>query len=61
MQKRAAGMRASLEDRIRNQMQLLEPEFAQLCPAARELDALESAITARLPDGSRLNLLEIRG
>ncbi len=61
LQKRAAGMRASLEGRIRNRMQLLEPEFAQLCPAARELDALESAITARLPDGSRLNLLEIRG
>lgn len=61
LQKRAAGMRASLEGRIRHRMQLLEPEFALLCPAARELDALESAITARLPDGSRLDLLQIRG
>ena len=58
---RAAGVRASLEARIRNKLAMLEPEAAKLCPAFDWLDALESALTARLPDGSRLDLIEIRG
>jgi hypothetical protein len=58
---RAAGMRTSLEARIRNKLTVLEPEVAKLCPSFEWLDALESALTARLPDGSRLDVIEIRG
>jgi hypothetical protein len=58
---RAAGMRTSLEARIRNKLTVLEPELAKLCPSFDWLDALESALTARLPDGSRLDVIEIRG
>jgi len=61
LQQRAGGLGASLETRVRKRIQILEPELVQLCRPARELDALESAITAPLPDGSRLDLLEIRG
>lgn len=60
LQKRALGLRASLEARIRERLKSLEPEVARLCPSARELDILESAITGRLPDGSRLNLIDVR-
>lgn len=58
---RAAGLRASLEARMRDKLAALEPEVAKLCPSLQWLDALESAFTARLPDGSRLDLIEIRG
>lgn len=58
---RAAGLRSSLEARIRDKLTVLEPEVAGLCPSFHWLDALESALTARLPDGSRLDLIEIRG
>jgi len=57
---RAAGLRASLEARIRNKLTALEPEMEKLCPSFDWLDALESALTARLPDGSPLDLIEIR-
>lgn len=58
---RAAGLRSSLEARVRDKLSVLEPEAAKLCPSFDWLDALESALTARLPDGSRLDLIEIRG
>jgi hypothetical protein len=58
---RAAGMRTSVEARIRDKLTVLEPEVAKLCPSFDWLDALESALTARLPDGSRLDVIEIRG
>jgi hypothetical protein len=58
---RAAALRTSLEARIRDKLAALEPGVAKLCPSFDWLDALESALTARLPDGSRLDLIEIRG
>lgn len=58
---RAAGLRTSLEARIRKKLALLEPEVAKLCPSLHWLDGLESALGARLPDGTRLDLIEIRG
>jgi hypothetical protein len=58
---RAAALRTSLEARVRDKLSVLEPETAKLCPSFDWLDALESALTARLPDGSRLDLIEIRG
>lgn len=56
---RAAGLRRSLEARIRNRLDVLRPEVDKLCPAARRLDALESAVGAALPGGGRLDLLEV--
>ena len=56
---RAAGLRASLEARVRSRLEVLRPEADKLCPALRRLDALESAVTAALPGGGRLDLLEI--
>lgn len=55
---RAAGLRASLETRIRTKLETLQPEIEKLCPSLRKLDALETSVTQRLPDGSRLNLVE---
>jgi DUF2884 family protein len=56
---RAAGLRGALEQRIRAKLDVLEPEVEKLCPSLRALDRLESGMTARLPDGSQLNLLEV--
>ena len=56
---RAAGLRASLEARIRNRLEVLRPEVDKLCPALRRLDALESAVGAALPGGGHLDLLEV--
>jgi hypothetical protein len=56
---RAAGLRASLEARIRNRLEVLRPEADKLCPALRRLDALGSAVGTALPGGGRLDLLEV--
>lgn len=56
---RAVGLRGSLEARIRTRVEVLEPDVARLCPSLRRLDALESGLAGRLPDGSRLDLIEI--
>jgi hypothetical protein len=56
---RTAGLRASLEARIRNRLEVLRPEADKLCPALRRLDALESAVGTTLPGGGRLDLLEV--
>jgi Protein of unknown function (DUF2884) len=56
---RAAGLRASLEARIRNRLEVLRPEADKLCPALRRLDTLESAVDTALPGGGRLDLLEV--
>lgn len=56
---RAARLHPSLEARIRSKLSVLEPDVEKLCPSLRHLDALESSLTARLPDGSRLNLIQI--
>ncbi len=56
---RAAGVRASLERRVRAKLDTLHPEMEKLCPALRTLDALESGISAPLGDGTRLNLVEL--
>lgn len=56
---RAAGVRASLEHRIAGRLAVLQPEIERLCPAVRELDRLESGVTARLADGTRLDLVAV--
>jgi len=58
---RATGLHASLERRIRGKLDTLEPDVKKLCPSLRTLDRLESNVTARLPDGSRLNLISVGG
>lgn len=58
---KAVKVRPSLEARIQQKLQALQPEADKLCPALRTLDALEAGMTATLPDGSRLNLIEIGG
>lgn len=56
---RAAGIRSSLEGRIRQRLTGLQPDMDRLCPALRQLDALEKGVGAPLADGTRLNLLEV--
>jgi hypothetical protein len=58
---KAVKVRPSLEARIQRKLETLQPEADRLCPALRTLDALESGMAATLPDGSRLNLIEIGG
>ena len=55
----AAALHDSLEKRIQEKMNGLQPDIQKLCPALRELDRLESAVAQPLPDGSRLNLLKV--
>ncbi|HEX3171472.1 MAG TPA: hypothetical protein VHQ88_12855, partial [Burkholderiales bacterium] len=56
---RAIALRASLETRIRDKLELLQPDIAKLCPSLRELDRLETGMTQGLPDGTRLNLIKV--
>ena len=56
---RATALRASLETRIRDNLELLQPDIAKLCPSLRELDRLETGMTQGLPDGTRLNLIKV--
>lgn len=58
---KAVKVRPSLEARIQRKLETLQPEADTLCPALRSLDALESGLIATLPDGSRMNLIEIGG
>jgi hypothetical protein len=55
----ASALHGALEQRIRAQLDTLQPEIQKLCPAARELDRLESGVAKTLPDGSRLNLIKV--
>jgi hypothetical protein len=55
----AAALHDSLEKRIQAKLDLLQPDMQKLCPALREIDRLESAVTQPLPDGSRLNLIKV--
>jgi hypothetical protein len=56
---RAAGIRSSLEARVRQRLAALQPDMDDLCPALRQLDALEKGVRAPLADGTRLDLLEV--
>lgn len=56
---RVAGLRGSLEARIRKRLEVLQPEVDRLCPALRRLDALESTVRIALPGGAALNLLDV--
>jgi polyhydroxyalkanoate synthesis regulator phasin len=56
---RAATLAASLGDRVRAKLGTLKPDIHALCPSVRRLDELENGLDARLPDGSRLNLLTV--
>ncbi|MGH7290406.1 MAG: hypothetical protein ACREJT_04300, partial [Myxococcota bacterium] len=58
---KAERVRPSLEARIQRKLETLQPEVDRLCPALRQLDTLESGMAATLPDGSRLNLVDIGG
>jgi hypothetical protein len=57
----ASGVRAALEDRLRARLGTLKPQLDALCPSLRTLDALEAAVTARLADGTRLDLVQVSG
>lgn len=59
LQDQAAALRDSLEKRIQSKLAVLQPDIQALCPALRELDRIEAAITQPLPDRSRLNLIKV--
>lgn len=55
----AAHMADSLRSRIRRKLDALKPRVRALCPSVRKMDRLENNLDARLPGGSRLNLLSV--
>ena len=56
---RAAGLRHALEARIVAKLGTLQPELDKLCPQLRRLNTLEGSVASALPDGTRLNLLDV--
>jgi hypothetical protein len=56
----SAEIASDVLPRVRERLQTLEPELIRLGPSARALDDLESALSARLPDGRKLHLIEFR-
>jgi hypothetical protein len=56
---KAEKVRPSLEARIQRKLETLQPEVDRLCPSLRNLDTIESGVAATLPDGRRLNLVEV--
>lgn len=57
----ASDVRAALEQRMRMKLDTLKPQMDALCPSLRTLDGLEAGVTARLTDGTRLDLLQVNG
>lgn len=55
----AANLSAALQTRIRHKLTRLKPRIRALCPSVEALDRLEDGLDARMPDGSRLNLLTV--
>jgi len=56
---RAAALRPSLDKRMHAKLEVLQPDFDNLCPHIRKLDALESAISTPLPGGARMDLIQV--
>lgn len=56
---RAANLADSLRSRVRGKLDQLKPRIRALCPSLQKLDALETHMDARLPNGSTLNLLSV--
>lgn len=59
LREQAANLAATLQARIQRKLGQLRPRIQALCPAVNELDRLENGLDARMPDGSRLNLLTV--
>ncbi len=55
----AANLATRLRKRVRDKLQVLKPRVRALCPSVQKMDRLENQLDARMPDGSRLNLLDI--
>jgi hypothetical protein len=59
LEARADAIEKSVEKAVEKRSEDLERRAEQLCTRLRALDVVESAIEARLPDGSRLDLVRI--
>lgn len=58
--RRLETLDADIEARIRPRAEALERDADALCERMRRLDALDDALEYRLPDGRRLDLLQVR-
>jgi hypothetical protein len=60
IEKRANRLESEIEQRVEIQSRQIEARAEALCPQLVELSQLESSLELRLPDGSRLDLLDVR-
>lgn len=59
IEKRANRLEAEIERRVETQSRQIEARAEALCPQLVELSQLEASLDLRLPDGSRLDLLDV--
>jgi len=58
IEKRANRLESEIERRVETQSKQIEARAEALCPQLMELSQLEASLDLRLPDGSRLDLLD---
>lgn len=59
LEARAASIETNVEKVVEKRARELEAKADQLCQKVQDLDRIEASVTARLPDGSALNLIEV--
>jgi hypothetical protein len=59
LEARAGSIEKNVEQAVESRSRELEARADALCRQVRDLDAIESRISARLPDGEAINLVRI--
>jgi hypothetical protein len=59
LEARAASIESNVEKVVEKRARELESRADKLCQQVQALDRIEASVTARLPDGSALNLIEV--
>ncbi|MGB0132515.1 DUF2884 family protein [Dokdonella sp.] len=59
LEARASSIEANVEKVVEKRAKVLEARAEELCRQVQAIDRIEAGITARLPDGSALNLVEV--
>lgn len=59
LEARASSIEANVEKIVEKRARQLESRADELCKQVQAIDRIESGLTARLPDGSALNLVEV--
>jgi hypothetical protein len=60
MERRADRLEKDIEDRVETESRRIEARAEALCPQILQLSRLQAGLEVRLPDGSRLSLIEAR-